>query len=119
MARNSVIMLCLAFFTFDTQVKHAKAADCLTYISGGTLLLPENTVCDLDSDIDATDVQILGQAISSHDSDVQVTITCTNFAVEAGGMVSLAGKGHGSGQGPGAGNAGGSGGTKYLIYMRN
>ena len=114
MAR-SVLMLCLAFFALESHVELTKAADCVTFISGSTLKLPENTVCELVSDISVDVVEILGQAVGTVSN---VTITCVTFTIEAGGIVSLAGQGHGPQQGPGAGTAGGSGGI-VLHYVSN
>ena len=113
MARHSVIMLFFAFFAFDTQIERVEAqVDCSTLISGSGLLVPEGTTCDLTSDINVNDVEILGQVISST-SPVQVTITCATFVIEAGGEVNLAGKGHLNG--PGAGDSS-SGGKDILFF---
>ena len=115
MAR-SVLVLCLAFFALESNVEQTEAADCVTFISGSTLSLPENQACDLDSDISVDVVDILGQAVGSVSN---VTITCDVFAVEAGGIVSLAGQGYGPQQGPGAGTSGGSGGivANFHFYI--
>lgn len=117
MTCESVITLVFAFFVFDFRILRVEAADCSTYISGSQLVVPENTNCDLSSDIDINEVQILGQVTSTSNSGINITITCTSFVIEAGAEVNLAGKGHQKGQGPGAGNAVGSGGMNYILLI--
>ena len=114
MTLHSVVVLVFAFFAFDTQIKSVQAqVDCSTLISGSRLDVPEGTTCDLSSDVSVNDVLINGRVISST-TPVQVTITCTNFAIEAGGELSLNGNGHQSGPGAGVSN---SGGKNYVLYL--
>lgn len=112
MTQPGVITLILAFFAFDFRVQWSDATvlDCQTYISGSQLVVPENTVCEMSSNIDVEEVEVLGQMVSANASNVKIQITCTSFTIEAGGEVNLDGNGYPAEQGPGAGNADGSGG---------
>ena len=116
MTRPSVLTLALALLTlFGYLSGKSDAAGCNSFITEGTLTIPEGETCDLDEDIAADIVIVLGHMKVPSGSGTVRQITCATFRLEAGGTVDLDGVGHT--QGPGVGNSDGSGGLNLFILF--
>ena len=115
MTRRGVLTPSLAFLTLLGYLigKSDAIDDCATFITDGTLTLDEGVECDLNEDIVADTVIVLGHMRVLSGPGTVRQITCTTFRLEAGGTVDPDGIGGTSGTG--AGNSDGSGGQQFHV----